>query len=286
MDLEDLEEMLDMEDDLEDEESDEYSIDSSDFDSDTSDDDFVQCTCYNCKILRDQEKFQYVYVSENDTVFKFDVYHISNHLFNVFKAMELPTSLKFAPMLLRKLKEKMKYGLQEELGRLLNFPGHGYLPNTVQIQIVELLLESSLSSKDRNIIEFEDDPEHIREALDDVYHLMESISGQLVDLSSRSFFRQWNPSGYCYFSSHLIHYFQALIGRAQVLIDFSIEVDHCRAFVRETMKIDTSLDPKEDITELVYALRNDMDFYAEILIPNVTVKDILAMCKISQVLAI
>ena len=52
------------------------------------------------------------------------------------------------------------------------------------------------------------------------------------------------------------------------------------------MKIDNTLDPKEDITELVYALRNDMDFYAEILIPNVTVKDILAMCKISQVLSI
>ena len=32
-------------------------------------------------------------------------------------------------------------------------------------------------------------------------------------------------------------------------------------------------------SELVYALRNDMDEFAEILIPHVTVNDIVSMCS-------
>ena len=63
-----------------------------------------------------------------------------------------------------------------------------------------------------------------------------------------------------------------------------MEVDHCRAFVGDLMKRDNyyieTLAPNEDINELVYALRNDMDKYAETLISYVRAKDIVSMCKI------
>ena len=66
-----------------------------------------------------------------------------------------------------------------------------------------------------------------------------------------------------------------------------MEVDHCRGFVGDLMKRDNyyieSLAPNEDINELVYALRNDMDKYAETLISYVRAKDIaiaVTMCKI------
>ena len=152
--------------------NDDISLVSTDFDSDSSDEDFDQCTCSNCKILKDKPEFQFVKPDSDDVdIFKFDVYHITNHVFNLFKDLDLPTSLKFMPELLRKLREKMKYGLQEELGSLLHFPGHGYLPNTVQIQIVEILLQLSLYYPDADMIYFEDNSDQIKDDLYMVYFL-------------------------------------------------------------------------------------------------------------------
>ena len=72
-----------------DSDSDDISLVSTDFDSDSSDDDFDQCTCFNCKILKDKPEFQFVKPDSDDVdIFKFDVYHITNYVFNLFKDLE------------------------------------------------------------------------------------------------------------------------------------------------------------------------------------------------------
>ena len=65
--------------------------------------------------------------------------------------------------------------------------------------------------------------------------------------------------------------------------DYSIEAEQCKEFVRDLMKQDETLDPKGEVTELVYALRRrNLYVVAKILIAHVDVQDILALCKIHR----
>ena len=53
-------------------------------------------------------------------------------------------------------------------------------------------LESSFSSQDFEVIMFEDNPEETRKVLFDVYSALESISREIEEFSTKSFFQQFN----------------------------------------------------------------------------------------------
>merc|ERR1712138_364521 len=134
---------------------------------------------------------------------------------------------------------------QEELGSLLHFPGHGYLPNTVQTQIVEILFQLS-SYPNENMIIFERNSEQIKMALHYVYHLLGTLVPWFGEFSTKSFFRQWNEDGLCPVQNYLNYMgfcFESafLLSRDLLVPEFVMEVDHCRALVREIMKRDKFL---------------------------------------------
>merc|ERR1712105_444303 len=95
---------------------------------------------------------------------------------------------------------------------------------------------------------------------------------------------------------YLAECFKDFVDKAKVFVpEFVMEVDNCRAFVRDFMMIDDRYTEVSMFlykkqwyrtrsrlsSELVYALRNDLDEFAEILIPNVSIKDIVSICKIA-----
>lgn len=70
---------------------------------------------------------------------------------------------------------------------------------------------------------------------------------------------------------------------ATVLIpSHPIAVKACRNFVGKMMNKDDTLHPEDNVTELLYALKKNLDRIASVLISRPTVDDILLLCKIHQ----
>ena len=68
---------------------------------------------------------------------------------------------------------------------------------------------------------------------------------------------------------------------ARVLIpDHEIAVKRCRELAGEMMTNDNNIHPEENMTELVYALKTNLDNLSLILASSVTIPDILLLCKI------
>ena len=157
--------------------------------SEDSDDskDHPECTCRRCVALQELREFPYVHPNERNT--KYDVYHLGHFLFRLADVIDWPVSVEFFPKLIKKIKDSMKSGLQEDLMNLLYFPGHGYLPHTVVLQIVEILLESAITAGDREFIKFEENSPEIIKALSGVYGCFEELDHEISN--------QWPP----YFSS-------------------------------------------------------------------------------------
>lgn len=302
-------ETIDYEDEEEEEDSDgspDVSVDHSDYsyhnsDSDSSDVEVPECTCRRCITLKELREYPYVHPDDRNT--KFDVYHLAHFMFNLTDVIDLPVSVEFLPKLIKKIKDKMKFGLQEDLMKLLYFPGHGYLPHTAVLLIVEMLLKSAVTAGDREIVKFEVNQPHISEALSGAYGAFEEIHHAISS--------QWPPyfptlklPGECAAIIDLYHQGGWLVGNILFLLDdvkilipeFSFEegqyekflvdihVGKLRKHVKGVMKcnMNRTLGPKEreNLTEYVYALRMTYDHTADILTPHVENQDIVTMCKI------
>lgn len=270
----------------------------SDENSSENSDDYTGCTCRRCLVKKELRDYPYVYPDNRNT--KFDVYHFGHFLFKLANVVDLPVSMKFFPKLIKKIKDKMKFGLQETLMKLLYFPGHGHLPHTVVLQIVEILLESAIAAGDREFVKFEENSPDLIKALSGAYGCFEETH-DAISAQWPPYFASLKLPGECAVIIKLNRWIAGnilfLLDYVKVLVpEFSFEegqyekfvadinVQTIRKHVRGVMRCNKkqTLGPKErqNLTSYIYALRRTYDHTADILTPHVKMKDIVTMCKI------
>ena len=289
--------------------SDSGSDSDSNFESDRSSDrdneysyEYPSCDCKRCTAYKDLREFYHTWDEEEPCYSKFIVFHYAHYLFKVTDIIDLPVAIEFFPKLFRKIKEIMKFSLQEDLVGLLYFPGHGYLPHTVVLQIVEIMLDSSIADRDMDIMKFEENPPFIRHTLSEIY-------GNLDEFFQFAISANWPPywpqlklkPGLCEVkikcNTYVAIQILFLLDDLKVIKpDFSLEEEQYRRFIGE-FKVDQfrerlesimnnnlhrtlGLKEKENLTTYVYALRMTYDNVADILTPHVEIQDIVTMCKI------
>ena len=276
------------------------SISSGSYDDDEYDDFWdslltpkFRCTCTKCAIL---SVIPYLKIKIPDSISKSDVYYLAQYLSKVSetKDVHFATSLKFLPELFRMIKDSMKYGLQEDLSRSFAFLECGHLPETIVLQVVEKLLDhnnEALTKGYEDHIKFEENSDEIKKILNDSYSSLDFVVNEIHDQWSllNGGWKQWNFSGHYYqlLIENTIHFSDnilKLLELVKVFVpDYSIEAEQCKEFVRDLMRQDETLDPKEELTEFVYVLRRrNLDVVAKMLIAHVDVQDILALCKIHR----
>ena len=260
-----------------------------------SDSDEESCACRRCLTFKDLRAYTY---AGDSNISKSDVYHLSQLLFKVTDAVSLPDPMKFLPKLIKKIKDKMKSGLQEDLIELLYFPGKGNLPHTVVLQIVEILLASSMAGHDRSLIKFDENSSRIKRTLNGIYGSFQQLHNSISS--------QWTKLKVCGLSfcevriecnsRMAVHILMILDDVKKLIPDFSLEEGQYRQFMGE-MKVEQIRHRVEDImrsdmyetlgkkerknlTNYVYALRMSYDHVADILTPHVKIQDIVTMCKI------
>ena len=140
-------------------------------------------------------------------------------------------------------------------------------------------------------IKFEENSDQIKKILNNSYSSLDFVVNEIHDQWSllNGGWKQWNFSGHYYqllientmhFSDNILE----LLELVNVFVpDYSIEAEQCKEFVRDLMRQDETLDPKEELTEFVYVLRRrNLNVVAKMLIAHVDVQDILALCKIHR----
>jgi len=273
----------------------------SDYDC-CSESDLESCTCKRCNTYRDIRDYSY---AEDDEISKVDVYHLSHLLFKVTDGIDLPDSLAILPKLLKKIKEKMIFGLQEDLVGVLYFPGHGYLPHTVVRQIVEMMLESSNSGRQRDLLKFENKTPHIKRILNSVYGNLEELHIKISSEWPSSWEQLKKPGQLCEVklqcNSDIVINILLMMDAASVLVPDGISfeeekfrkfleeinIEQIRARVQEIMIYDMhqtlGKNERKNLTPYIYALRMTYDHVAALLTPHVKTHDIIAMCKIYKI---
>ena len=315
-----------VEDVIEDEEAegDDLSYNSSDYYYSTDSDDpysndreyrhpyFYQYDSCYCKLCLAFKKLGKMYVVEDDSedqtknITKVDIYHYAKLLFKATEELDLSDSLKFLPKLFKKIKDKMKHKLQEDLAGLLYFPGKGYLPHTVVLQIAEILLESTFDAvtgvKD-DFIKFEENSVSMKKTLRNILNHLEELDNEIFLKRSDKIFSQRFNFLNCNIEleccKELPGPILMLLNEVKVLIpEFSIEAEQYEAFLaaieapylrgyvtiekRDVEKIEEQLGYKDYITCIVYALWKKIDNVVEALLPHLMTHDIVALCKIHQ----
>ena len=269
---------------------------------------FNEYTWCNCRICAAFKKLKKMYLveGENRDVTKVDIYLFTQLLFKATEELDLAVSLKFLPKLFKKIKDQMKYKLQEDLVDLLYFPGQGYLPHTVVLQIAEILLESTFDAvtgvKD-DFIKFEENSVSMKKTLRNILNHLEELDNEIfLERSDKIFSQRFNFLN-CNIEleccKELPGPILMLLNEVKVLIpEFSIEAEQYEAFLaaieapylrgyvtiekRDVEKIEDQLGYKDYITCIVYALWKKIDNVVEALLPHLMTHDIVALCKIHQ----
>ena len=315
-----------VEDVIEDEEAegDDLSYNSSDYYYSTDSDDpyindreyrhpyFYQYDSCYCKLCLAFKKLGKMYVVEDDSedqtknITKVDIYHYAKLLFKATEELDLSDSLKFLPKLFQKIMDKMKYKLQGDLAGLLYFPGKGYLPQTVVLQIVEILLESSFNAGTgarMYLIQFEVNSVPMKKCLLNIYHNFEELDNEIFyERSNRIFIQRYNFRN-CNVTLEccrelpgpillLINEVKALHPElSQALYQYEgfleeIDVPYLRDYIdrmqdaSDVEKLKEQFGSMENITSFVYVLWKKIDCMVEALSSHVRIEDIVAMCKI------
>ena len=206
----------------------------------------------------------------------------------------------------KKIKDKMKYKLQEDLAGLLYFPGQGYLPQTVVLQIVEILLESSFNAGTgarMYLIQFEVNSVPMKKCLLNIYDNFEELDNEIFYERSNSIFIQRYNFRNC---NVTLECCRELPGPILLLInevkalhpELSQELYQCEGFLgdidvpylrdyidrmqdaSDVVKLKEQFGSMENITSFVYVLWKKIDSMVEALSSHVRIEDIVAMCKI------
>ena len=157
-------------------------------------------------------------------------------LLDLTNVIELPDSLEFLPKLIKKIKDKMKFSLQEDLAGLLYFPGHGYLSQIVVLQILEIMLESSIADRNTDTIKFEENTPNIRRAMRRAYGNLDEFYQLTISQHWPPFWPQLKLPGPCAVTVECSSYeaiqILFLLDNLEVLSpDFSLEEEQYRNFI-------------------------------------------------------